>query len=289
MPKIILSTDSTCDLSKEIINKYDIKVVPLIILLGTEEFIDGENIKPDDIYDYVEKTGILPKTAAVSVDVFKKHFLNLTKNGDTVLHISISSQLSASWSNAVTAAKDIKNVYVVDGFALSTGTSLSILKAHDLLSQGKSLKDVISELEIQKYKISTSFTVNKLDFLYKGGRCSGLALLGANILKIHPMVSMQDGFLKPHKKFRGNMDVVLANYIDFLAASYPSYDDTRAFVTHTVMDPALLDLVKKKVKENFKFKEILDTTAGSTITCHCGKGTVGLLFITKKNIVPINK
>ena len=289
MPKIILSTESTSDLSEELISKYDVKVVPLIILLGTDEFIDGKTIKPDDIYDYVQKTGVLPKTAAVSVDIFKQHFFDLTKNGDTVLHISISSKLSASWNNATAAAKEVKNVYVLDGFALSTGTLLLILKAHDLILKDASLKEIISELEILKYKTSTSFVVNKLDYLYKGGRCSGLALLGANILKIHPMVSMQDSFLKPHKKFRGNMDVVLANYIDFLAESYPAYDDTRAFVTHTVIDSALLELAKKKINENFKFKELLDITAGSTITSHCGKGTLGLLFITNENIVPIKK
>jgi len=289
MPKIILSTDSTCDLSKELIKKYDVRIVPLTIILGENDYIDGKNIQPDDIYDYVQKTGILPKTAAASVDSFKEHFTNLTKNGDTVLHVSISNALSASWNNATIAAKQIKNVHVVDGYQLSAGTSLLLLKAHDLLSQGKQLKDVIAELEIIKYKTSTSFVVNKLEYLYKGGRCSGLQLLGANLLKIHPMVSMQESFLKPHKKFRGNMDVVLSNYIDFLAEIYPSYDETRAFVTHTVMDSDLLELAKKKIGENFKFKEILQTMAGSTITCHCGKGTMGLLFITKKNIVPISK
>ncbi|MCL1901022.1 MAG: DegV family protein [Firmicutes bacterium] len=289
MPKIILSSDSTCDLSKELILKYDVRIVPLIILLGANEYIDGKNIQPDEIYEYVQKTGNLPKTAAVSVVTLKEHFSDLTKNGDSVLHISISNRLSASWNNATIAAKEFKNVHVVDGFQLSTGTSVLLLKAHDLLSQGKSINEVVSELEILKLKTSTSFAVNKLDYLHKGGRCSGLTLLGANILKIHPMVSMQEGFLKPHKKFRGNMEVVLSNYIDYLAESYPSYDDTRAFITHTAIDPALLELANRKVKENFKFKEILDTTAGSTITCHCGKGTLGLLFLTNQNIVPISK
>jgi len=287
MAKIILSTDSTCDLSEELILKYGVKTIPLIIQLGTDEFIDGQNIQPDDIYDYVQKTGVLPKTAAVSVEPFKQHFSNLTKNGDTVLHISISTYLSACYNNAVTAAKEVKNVYVVDGFQLSTGTSLLILKAYDLIKSGMGIKDVIAELETLKYKTSTSFVVNKLDYLYKGGRCSGLTLLGANILKIHPMVSMQDGYLKPHRKFRGEMGIVLANYFDYLAEIYPVYDDTRAFVTHTVMDQKLMEIAVNKIKQNFKFKELLDTTAQSTITCHCGKGTLGLLFITNKNITPI--
>lgn len=283
MAKVILSTDSTCDLSKEIIEKYDIKSIPLIIMLD-KEYRDGMDVSPTLIYDYVEEHGVLPKTAAVSSETFKEHFLNLTRNGDKVLHISISNRLSACYQNAKIAAQAMENVHIVDGYALSTGTSLLILKAHDLLNLGKSLEETVKELEVLKLRTQTSFVIDRLDYLYKGGRCSGLALLGSNLLKIHPMTLMQGGYLKSFKKFHGSMRVVYNSYIDYLAENFNDYDNTRAFITHTETDPAMLDMIKEKVKEKFNFKEVFDTLAGSTITCHCGKGTVGLLYITNNNM-----
>lgn len=283
MAKVILSTDSTCDLSKEIIERYGIKSVPLIVMLD-KEYRDGIDVSPAQIYDYVEKTGVLPKTAAVNSETFTEYFSNLTKNGDAVLHISISNRLSACYQNAKIAAENMKNVYIVDGYALSTGTSLLVLKAHDLLNSGKSLEETVSELEILKLKTQTSFVIDRLDYLYKGGRCSGLALLGANLLKIHPMTLMQNSYLKSFKKFHGSMKVVYSNYIDYLAENFNDYDDTRAFITHTETDPEILNMITEKVKERFKFKEVFDTLAGSTITCHCGKGTVGLLYITNRTM-----
>lgn len=285
MANVILSTDSTCDLSKELIEKYQIKIVPLIIILGAKEHIDGKDITPEDIYKYVSETKDLPKTAAPSAEIFKEHFNNLTKNGDSVIHISISNRLSACYQNAKLAAAEFKNVYVIDSYALSTGISLLVLKAYDLLKAGKSIEDTVKEIEVLKHKVNTSFVIDTLDYLHKGGRCGGLALLGANILKIHPMLLMQDGYLKQFKKFRGNMRLVLSNYADHLAEIFQDADVSRIFITHTEMEPELLKMVREIVKTKFKFKEILETTAASTITCHCGKGTLGLLFITKNNIV----
>lgn len=284
MAKIILSTDSACDLTKDIIEKYDINVIPILVILGDKEFEDGINIEPNNIYAHVDKTGQLPKTAAPSIEIFKEYFLKLAKNGNTVLHISISSRISACYQNAKLAAQEVKNVHIIDSYALSTGASLLILKAHDLIKSGKSIEEIILELEKVKFNVNTSFVIDRLEYLYKGGRCNGLALLGANLLKIHPMALMQNGYLKSFKKFKGSMKVVLSNYLDFLAENFGDYDNTRAFITNTEMDVELLNMVKETVKVKFQFKEILETMAGSTITGHCGKNTLGLLYITNKNI-----
>ena len=286
MANLIFSTDSTCDLSKELIEKYNVKIVPLMVILGKNEYIDGVDIVPEDIYKHVKETGELPKTAAPSIETFKEHFKKYTKNDTTVIHVSISTELSACYQNAKIAAQGMKNVHIIDSGALSTGIALLLLKAHDLIQEGKSVKEAIAYIEEIKQKVNTSFAIDTLDYLHKGGRCSGLALFGANILRIHPMLLMQNGKLKQFKKFKGNMRFVFDNYVDHLAEIFADYDNERVFITYTHnTDREIIDMVKTKVKQKFKFKEILESTAGSTITSHCGKGTLGVLFITGNNIV----
>ncbi len=283
--KTIISMDSTMDLTPELVKQFDIRVVPLTIILGDKDYEDGITVTPPDIFAYVEKTGILPKTSAVSSYAFREHFEKLLKECDQVLHVSISQHLSACWQNATLAASELKNVYVVDGGALSTGTSLLAMKARDLLDAGTDIREVIRILEGLVPNDQTSFVVDKLEYLYKGGRCSGLTLLGANLLKIHPILNMQEGYLKPAKeKLRGNMDKVVRNYIEYLHERYPTPDRTRAFITHTEMDPELVEIAKRATRELFDFETVYETMAGSTITCHCGKGTLGLLFLNDKPV-----
>ena len=283
--KTIISMDSTMDLTPELVKQFDIRVVPLTIILGDKDYEDGITVTPPDIFAYVEKTGILPKTSAVSSYAFREHFEKLLKECDQVLHVSISQHLSACWQNASLAASELKNVYVVDGGALSTGTSLLAMKARDLLDAGTDIREVIRILEGLVPNDQTSFVVDKLEYLYKGGRCSGLTLLGANLLKIHPILNMQGGYLKPaDKKLRGNMDKVVRNYIEYLHERYPTPDRTRAYITHTEMDPDLVEIAKRATRELFVFETVYETMAGSTITCHCGKGTLGLLFLNDKPV-----
>lgn len=283
--KTIISMDSTMDLTPELVKQFDIRVVPLTIILGDKDYEDGITVTPPDIFAYVEKTGILPKTSAVSSYAFREHFEKLLKECDQVLHVSISQHLSACWQNASLAGSELKNVYVVDGGALSTGTSLLAMKARDLLDAGTDIREVIRILEGLVPNDQTSFVVDKLEYLYKGGRCSGLTLLGANLLKIHPILNMQGGYLKPaDKKLRGNMDKVVRNYIEYLHERYPTPDRTRAFITHTEMDPELVEIAKRATRELFDFETVYETMAGSTITCHCGKGTLGLLFLNDKPV-----
>ncbi len=288
MQKIILSSDSTCDLGPELIAKYGVHIVPLTIILGDKDYDDGIDITPDDIYDYVAKTKILPKTSATSTYVFTQHFKKIQEEnpGAAVIHFSISCQLSAAYQNSKVAAEQMKDVYVVDTQALSTGNGLLILKAADLIEEGKSAAEIARICSELAPNVQTSFVVDNLDYLYKGGRCSGLTLLGANILKIHPMLQMQNAYLKPCTKFRGNMNLVLEKYIDYLYEHYGDYDKRRAFVTQTYYEdqPYLNDLIAR-IKERFGFQELFNTMAGSTITSHCGKGTIGLLYIANQPIM----
>jgi DegV family protein with EDD domain len=283
MKNIKITADSTCDIDKDVMKRFQIvEALPLAINLGEASLKDG-TFKIEEIYRFVEKSKQLPKTAAASVLDYTDMFMRHTQDGGAVIHFSISSELSASYQNAVLAAKELKNVYVVDGRVLSTGTSLLMLYARDLIDGNPDL-DASEVAEICRQKtqsIQASFCVDTLDYLYKGGRCSALSLLGANVLRLHPSLHLKDGKITVGKKYRGKMIRVLTEYIADLREMYPDYDDTRCFITKTECDGKIIEAATQKVKELFNFKEIFQTKAGATITCHCGKGTLGLLFLNK--------
>lgn len=283
MAEIIFSADSTVDLTKELITKHGINIAPLSVIIGGTEYLDGVTLQADEIYDMVEKTGVLPRTAAINQTAFLEHFNVIRKNdlSKTVIHFSISSELSCSFQNAVNASKETENVLIVDGRSLSTGTSLLMLKAIDMAKKGASVSEIYDYCLSATGKIQASFVVDDLLYLYKGGRCKGLTMYMANLLKIHPMLTLNDGFLKPDVKFRGSMKVAITKYIEHLKETHPNVDTTRAFVTHTMMDPAIVEHAIALTKKYFDFSEIIETTAGATITSHCGKGTLGLLFMDK--------
>ncbi len=283
MAEIIFSADSTVDLSKEIIDECGVKIVPLSVIIGGTEYLDGVSLQADEIYGIVEKTGVLPRTAAINETAFLEHFNAIRKNDSskTIIHFSISSELSCSFQNAVNAAKETENVLVVDGRALSTGTSLLLLKAVDMAKEGASVSEIYDFCLSSTDKLQTSFVVDDLLYLHKGGRCKGLTMYMANLLKIHPMLTIKDGFLKPDVKFRGNMKIAVTKYIEYLKENHPNVDTKRAFVTHTLMDPAIVEHAIELTKKLFDFEVVLETKAGATITSHCGKGTLGLLFMDK--------
>ena len=280
--KIKITSDSTCDLSAELINKYDVGIVPLTVLLGNGSFKDGQGIVPQDIFDYVAKTGQLPKTSAPSVEDYSNYFASLLKSYEAVIHINISSKTSVSNSNAQKAAESFKKkVYVIDSLALSTGQGLLVLKACDLVNSGLKPGEIVNKINSLRAKVNTSFVPDRLDYLHKGGRCSLASMMGAKVLKLHPMIEMGDGQLFAKKKYRGDMARCIKNYTEDLAVQYPSYDKTRCFITHSCADQELIDLAKKQVAELFEFDEVLETTAGSIVTSHCGRNTLGVLFICK--------
>lgn len=278
---IQITADSTCDLG-ESIAKRGIGIAPLCVILGGTTYRDGVDITPQDIFAYVEKTGELPKTSTPSIADYEDFFCPYVEAGKTVIHYNISVKASSAHRYAVEAAKAFPGkVFVVDSMGLSTGQGLVVMKACDLRDAGKSAEEIVEVTKAVAPKVNTSFVPDRLDYLYKGGRCSRMTMYGANLLKIHPMIEMKDGQLVADKKLRGSMEKCIASYIDDLARMYPNYDKTRCFITHSYADESVIDVARQKVKELFTFDEVLETVAGSVITGHCGRNTLGVLFITE--------
>lgn len=279
--KIKITSDSTCDLSAELIKKYDIGIFPLTVVLGDKNYKDGIDIVPQDIFDYVAKTNTLPKTAAGSVDEYAEFFKSNLDGYDALIHVNISSLASSSHNAACKAAEGFGGkVKVIDSHALSTGQGLLVLKACDLAAEGKSAEQIESEVNAIRPKVNTSFVPDALDYLHKGGRCSLAALIGAKVLKLHPMIAENaEGQLIAKKKYMGGIERCVKNYISELREEFPVYDKTRCFITHSTADASLVELAKKCVADLFEFDEVIETVAGSIVTSHCGRNTLGVLFI----------
>ena len=280
MSKVIISSDSCCDLGNELISKYNIKILPLIVTMGEASFIDGVTVSPDDIYKFVSETGVLPKTAARSVSDFEDYLRELTADGSEVVHISISSYMSSTVDHAMIAAESFSGVHVVDSLNLSTGIGHLVLAAADMRDEGYGAEEIVSKLNEMIPKVCASFIIERLDYLHKGGRCSSVAALGANLLKLRPCIEVKDGKMGVAKKYRGPMKSVLSSYIsDQLNRSDIKFSKKRVFVTNTAMHDALDEYCVELVKEADIFEEVLNTTAGCTITSHCGPSTLGVLFV----------
>ena len=278
--KIKITADSTCDLSPELVEKYGIGIMPLHVIMNDVTYSDGVDVVPQDIFRYVAETGVLPTTAAPSIEEYVNFFTPLAKEYDAVIHINRSSKASSSYDNAVSASKAVKGkVYPVDSHALSTGQGLLVLKACDLAGEGYKPKEIVDEIIRLRKNVNTSFVPDALDYLHKGGRCSLAALMGAKVLKLHPMIDMKEGKLYAKKKYKGNIERCLKNYVAELAQTYPSYDRKRCFITHSSCEEELVGKVREQVKTLFGFDEILETVAGCVVTGHCGKNTLGVLFI----------
>lgn len=279
--KIRITSDSTCDLGS-LVKEHDIGILPLQVNLDADAYRDGVDITPQDIFDFVKKTNILPKTSAPSVGEYEEFFAEQLKENDEVIHFNISAKSSGSHHFAKTASESFGGkVKVIDSMALSSGQGLLVMKAVDLVKAGKTSDEIVEAIEVLRNKTVTSFVPDQLNYLYKGGRCSGMTMFVANALKIHPKIVMVEGQLQQGGKYRGNMDRCISRYIEELKASYPNYDKTRCFITHSTADAELVEIAKAKVKELFAFDEIIETVAGSIITSHCGKGTLGVLFIAE--------
>ena len=278
--KIKITADSTCDLSKELVEKYNIEIVPLGIYLGDDLFTDGVNITPQQIFDYVDKTKILPKTSAVTIYEYTEIFKKYVDDGYTVIHVNISSSMSSSYSNAVKAAEEVGNVYVVDSANLSTGSGHVVLELADMIAEGKTAKEAVEEIKNIIPKVNASFILGNLDYMKKGGRCSGVAVLGANLLKLKISIEVKDGAMQPGKKYRGPLANVLKEYAeDRLNSVDMKIRKKRVFVTHTCMEDTLPNMIRDFLVEKNYFDEVIITSAGSTVLSHCGKDTLGVLFI----------
>ncbi len=277
--KICISCDSTCDIPKDLLEKYDIHLMPITIMLGTEEHHDGIDVTPEDIFNFVDKTNELPKTSAVNVYEYTEYFKKLRQEYDAIIHFSLSFAISSTGNNARLASNDVDNVYVIDTKSLSSGSGLLALSCVDKIKEGKDIKTIVKELEEEANKVQASFLLDTLRFLHKGGRCSSIALLGANVLKIKPRISLVDGKMQVTKKYRGNIEDALLKYADDLLKEVPP-NKKRVFVTYSSpVEPTRTKLLEKL--KNYGFEEVLESSACATICTHCGRKTLGVLYIAE--------
>lgn len=280
--KIIIASDSTTDLGPELIEKNNIRILPLGVSLGEQLYKDGVDITSEDIYSFYEKSGVLPKTSSPNIGELIDFFGELVSDGSSVIYFTISSSMSSSYSNACAAASEFENIHVVDTESLTTGGGLIVLKACEMVSEGiLSAEEIAEKCKEMTKKTETSFIVDSLEFLKKGGRCSSIAALGANLLSIKPKIIVKNGKMEVGTKYRGKFQVVLLKYIHELLDGRDDIDTSVAFITHGGAEKAVIDSCLEEVKNTGIFKNIYITHAGCTICSHCGKDTLGVLFMRK--------
>ena len=281
MPKIKITCDSTCDLSPELCERYHISVIPMCVALGERSCRDGVDVKPEELFAYVGETGKLPTTSAISVGEYEDFFRPFTDEGYEVVHISLSSELSSSHQNACIAAGELGNVFVVDSRSLSTGSGHLVILSAELASAGYDGAYIAKALNEMKGNLDVSFVLQTLDYLHKGGRCSGIARFGANMLKLRPEIVMNNGTLHVGKMYRGSMEKTILDYVRGRLDNENAVNYDRIFVTHSGVPREIVDKVIALVKELRPFEEVIETVAGSTISCHCGPNCLGVLFFRK--------
>ncbi len=275
--KIAISVESTNDLGNKLLREYDIKVIPYKIVLGGEVYQDGD-LTVQEMFDYVDQHNCLPKTTALNEFEYAEYFKGLLKDYDAVIHICLSSGLTSSCGNAVRAGKNLENVYVIDSKSLSTGIGHLALYSRELANQGLPAEEIYQIVSKRVDKLAVTFVVERLDYLYKGGRCNSLQLLGANIFKIRPRILVtKDGKMISDKKFRGPMASVVAKYCQETLAEFNAPDLKRVFITYTTATPEMVESAREACRAA-GFKEILETHAGGTIASHCGANTLGILY-----------
>ncbi|MBE6584400.1 MAG: DegV family protein [Ruminococcaceae bacterium] len=283
--KIIIASDSTSDLNAELIEKYQIKILPLGVFIGNKQYTDGVDIDPDMIYAQYEKTGELPKTSAINIAQAEEFFESCTADGSSVIMFSISSEMSSTYSNFCLAAEGFPNVHIVDTRNLSTGGGLLVVAAAEMARAGDKTACEIAEICREMAPcVDASFVIDSLEFLYKGGRCSALAMFGSNALGLKPCITVKNGKMGVGKKYRGKFEKVLLQYVAERIGDGSDVRLDRVFVTHAGCDESIYMSCVEKVKELAPFAEVHITRAGCTISSHCGRNTLGVLFVRKQPI-----
>ena len=281
---IVITSDSTCDLSAELKERYNISIIPLGVTLGDKSYSDGVDITPDDIYAHHAKTGELPKTAAANIGDCVEFFKPFVEAGKSVIHFTISSEMSCTFNNSRLAAAEFENVYVIDTKNLSTGGGLLVVAAAEMANKGMPAEEIVAEIEKLVPCVDASFVIDNLEYLHKGGRCSALAVLGANLLKLKPCIEVKNGSMGVGKKYRGKFADVIKTYVSERVGDGTGIDLDRVFVTHAGCSDEIVEAALNEVKNCADFKEIFVTRAGCTISSHCGADTLGVLFIRKSPI-----
>lgn len=275
--KVLISADSTCDLSPELVERYGIRTIPMYVNFGNESFADGVEMTPDELYRRVAETNVMPHTSCIPIGVFTDYFRSLREEADAVIHISLSSELSSCFQNALLAAEEVEGVYAIDSRSLSTGGGLSVLKAADYAAQGMEAEEIIPLVKETIARINASFVIDSLEYLRKGGRCSSLVELGANLLQLKPCIELKDGKMHVGKKYRGKYAMTVEKYLhERLEGAKVSPE--RCFITHAGCAEELVHRAAQIAEESGLFKEVFITRAGCTISSHCGANTLGVLF-----------
>lgn len=279
--KIVVTSESTIDLSKELLEKYNIKTVPFTVLLGETSGFDGD-ITPNDIFDYVDKTGILPKTSAINIAQYEAFFEEIFKEYDEVIHIGFSSKLSSAYSNLMNVASKNKHIHVIDSLSLSSGIGLLAIYASELIKEGKSVDEIVSLVSLRVPYVQVSSVISTLDYLHKGGRCSALVNKAAQLLRIHPQIVIKDGEITVGKKYLGKQIDCIKKYLEDTLKEFNNPDYSRAILAYTSASEEMIKVAKDKLEEA-GFKEILICQAGCTVTSHCGPHVVGIYYINDGN------
>ena len=277
--KIKVTSDSTCDLSEGLCRQYDITLVPLTIVKNGEPFIDGVTITPSDIFAHVAAGGSLCSTSAPSVGAYQEVFARFAGEYDYVIHVNIGAEFSSSYQNACLAAQEFTNVRVIDSRNLSTGQGHIVLKACRLGAEYDDIDRLVAALEDYTHRVEASFLLDRLDYMVKGGRCSSVAALGANLLNLKPCIEVRNGKMSVVKKYRGKYARCLANYVRDRLNGRDTLERDLIFITHTPVSPECLSAVQEAVAQYGHFEQVVETEAGCTVSCHCGPGTLGVLFI----------
>lgn len=275
---ITISADSTCDLSPEFIAKHQIVTTPLSLVVGNRVYKDGVDITPADIFNYVEKENLACHTAAVNVAEYYRHFEKYAAKAEAVIHISLGSRFSSCYQNAVLAAEDFPNVFIIDSQNLSTGSGHLVHDAVELVQAGQKPAAIVQALQSTVSQIETSFVIDTLDYLAKGGRCLGLTARSAALLRLRPCIEVKEGQMAVGRKFRGSFSKVALAYVRDRLAGGAAIDKRGLFITHSGCERSLLESVKKEVQKHVEFESIIETEAGCTISSHCGPNSLGILF-----------
>lgn len=278
---IKITSDSTCDLSADLIEKYDIGIFPLTVIKDGQAYSDGVTITPAEIFAHVSAGGDLCSTTAGSVGEYQELFEKYAGSYDAVVHINIGSGFSSSYQNACLAASEFDNVVVIDSANLSTGQGLVVLKACEITKTATSVEEIKEIMDAFTPKVEASFLLDQLKYMVKGGRCSTVAALGANLLSLKPCIEVKDGKMSVVKKYRGSYAKCLASYVKDRLADRDDLTRDTLFVTRTPVDDECLQAVKNAVESCADFENIYWTEAGCTVSCHCGPGTLGVLFVRK--------
>ncbi len=278
---IKIIADSTCDLSAELIKRYNITVIPLCIIMGDESHYDGEDITPDQIFEWADANKTTPKTSAASQERVREVLEPLMEAGDEIIFFGISGYMSSTCNVVQVVGGDYEKLYVIDSLNLSTGIGLQVIRAAEMAAAGMPAAVIASRIEGARQDVRASFVIDTLTYLARGGRCSSVTALLANTLKLHPIIGVIDGKMDVVRKLRGNIGHAIMNYAKSMEEDLLNADPARVFITHSGCSPEIVAQVRAYLESLNRFDEILETRAGGVISSHCGPNTLGVLYYIK--------